>query len=353
MKHASLPFSVAVMEVAIFIYVPYIGTLNPEYTRIQSDICWLLWTIVEKEDNLRLLDISNIPYSGIEWSKLLVNIAESLVKPDHEGAQSILRAASLLREVGIGRSVGLADLAATTGLSKPTARRMLLALIGVGLIEQNSDTRHYRLGVEAYLLGQLAEPPYNIHDLSRDGISRLAELSGDTVYLSIRQGKSTICLHREEGKYPIRTHVLGVGDRQPMSVGAASMAVLAALPKSDADMILENNAEKVFAEYPGFDMEYTCRLVDRARGQGWALNPGLAFPGSWAIAAVVHDPKGRALGAITIAAIEARLGEDRQKELAIPLMKEARRLEKLMRHDREPYRPAASILVNETKDRRK
>ncbi|NRB16667.1 MAG: IclR family transcriptional regulator [Rhodobacteraceae bacterium] len=265
--------------------------------------------------------------------------------PDHGGAQSILRAASLLREVGLRRSVGLADVTAATGLSKPTVRRMLLALMNVGLIAQNPETKRYKLGVDAYLLGQLAETPYSFHDLSRDGIARLAELSGDTAYLSIRQGDSTICLHREEGKYPIRTHVLHVGDRQPISVGAASMAILASLPKAEADVIMEDNLDKIKDTYPDFNMEKIHTLVAEARIQGWALNPGLAFPGSWAIAAAVRDPDDRVLGAITIAAIEARLDTKRQSELAGLLMKEAQRLEKLMRRTREANRPAASLLA--------
>lgn len=273
--------------------------------------------------------------------------------PGHGGAQSILRAASLLREVGLRRSVGLTGLTAATGLSKPTVRRMLLALMNVGLIEQSSITKQYKLGVDAYLLGQLAETPYNFHDLSRDGIIRLAELSGDTAYLSIRQGDSTVCLHREEGKYPIRTHVLHVGDRQPMSVGAASMAVLASLPQAEADAIMENNIDKIKDTYPDFDMGKIHTLVTEARNQGWALNPGLAFPGSWAIAAAVRDPGGHVLGAITIAAIETRLTEKRQRELAVPLLKEVRHLEKLMLRARDSSRPAASLLSNETKDRKK
>ncbi|MEE9429141.1 MAG: IclR family transcriptional regulator [Paracoccaceae bacterium] len=273
--------------------------------------------------------------------------------PEHGGAQSILRAANLLREVGLRRSVGLAELTAATGLSKPTVRRMLLALINVGLVAQNPETKQYKLGVDAYLLGQLAETPYNFHELSRDGIARLAEVSGDTAYLSIRQGDSTFCLHREEGKYPIRTHVLHIGDRQPLSVGAASMAVLAALPKVEADAIMENNIDKIRDSYPDFDMEKIYTLVAEARIQGWALNPGLAFAGSWAIAVAVRDPEGQVLGAITIAAIEARLDAKRQLELSVPLVKEAKRLEKLMRQAHGESRPVASLLTHEVRNRKR
>ena len=138
-----------------------------------------------------------------------------------------------------------------------------------------------------------------------------------------------------------------------MSVGAASIAILASLPKSEADEIMECNVDKITNTYPELSMEKIQTLVTEARIQGWALNPGLAFPGSWAIAAAVRDPEGRVLGAITIAAIETRLELNRQLALAGPLMKEARHLEKLMLRAREESRPAASLLTNEVRNIRK
>lgn len=52
--------------------------------------------------------------------------------PSHGGAQAVTRALSLLSLVGAG--LGLADLAAAA-LTRPTVRRLLLALLAVHLIE--------------------------------------------------------------------------------------------------------------------------------------------------------------------------------------------------------------------------
>lgn len=246
------------------------------------------------------------------------------------GAQSVMRAAAVLRSVGQLGPAQFSALSRQTLLPNATLRRLLISLIEAGLVDQEESTGHYRLGVQAYVLGQLAGRHFRFHDLARDGLYRLAQTSGDCAFLSVREGFSTVCLHREEGRYPIRTHVLNVGDRHPMGMGAAALAILAVLPERTASKIIEVNKPEIAKARPDLDLEQVDALVAQARAAGFALNPGLVFPGSWAIAAAVRAPSGEVIGAITIAAIEARMTSERQMELSVPLLREAKRLEYLM-----------------------
>src|SRR5690606_32957584 len=70
------------------------------------------------------------------------------------GAQSVDRALALLGLVGQHPGgATLTDLVGRSGLNKATVRRLLLALIRAGLVEQSGDSRLYHLGEEAYILG--------------------------------------------------------------------------------------------------------------------------------------------------------------------------------------------------------
>lgn len=246
------------------------------------------------------------------------------------GAQSVARAASILRAVGRAGTAQFSTLTQETDLANATLRRLLVSLIDAGLVEQEQGTGYYRLGAQTYALGQLAGRHFRLHDLARDGLHRLAETSGDTAFLSVREGLSTICLHREEGKYPIRTHVLNVGDRHPLGMGAAALAILAAMPEETAVKILTLNEGTIAALRPDLDIAQQNALITQARETGIALNPGLVFPGSWAIAAPVRAPSGEPIGALTVAAIETRMTPERQAELSIPLRDEVSRLELLL-----------------------
>lgn len=244
------------------------------------------------------------------------------------GTRSIERAIALLLLAGRAGPAGarLADLVATSSLPKPTVRRVLLALVRSGLLDQDGTTRRYHIGPEAYVLGTLASARFGIHALSLDGLARVARESGDCAFLSVPRDDFAVCLHREEGPFPIRTHVLQAGDRHPLGIGAGSLALLAALPEGEAEAVLARNAALIAADYPAYTPDVLATLVAQTRARGYAVNPGLVVAGSWGIGVAVPGPDGRPAGALSIAAIESRLGEERQRLIAPLLMREADRL---------------------------
>ena len=77
---------------------------------------------------------------------------------EHSFTQSIDRAVALLSLVGGAGVDGarLTDLVAASGLAKPTVRRILLAHVRAGLVDQDEETRRYQVGPELYVLGRLA-----------------------------------------------------------------------------------------------------------------------------------------------------------------------------------------------------
>ncbi len=241
------------------------------------------------------------------------------------GAQSIDRAATLLLLVGrAGPSGGrLSELVEQCDLPKPTVRRMLLALVRAGLLDQDPDTRRYYIGPEIYVLGTLASARFGIHPISLRSLVRLSQETGDTAFLSVPRGLYSICVHREEGPYPIRVHALHAGDRHPLGVGAGSLALLSALPDHEVEEVLAANEEVLAEKYPHHPPPVLRKLVQETRAKGYALNPGLLLPSSWAVGVPIRGADGRPIGALSIAAIESRLSEVRQREIVPLLKKEA------------------------------
>lgn len=244
---------------------------------------------------------------------------------DVGGTQSIERALDLLSRVGRAGPDGcrLVDIVAGTGLAKPTARRLLLALIRAGFLDQDQETRRYRIGAEAYVLGMQASARFGIHALAQEGLARLADETGDTAFLSIPRGHSALCIHREEGSFPIRSHVLQAGDRHPLGVGAGSLAMLAALSDEIVEQALAANRELISERYPAISFALLRDMIRRTRDDGFAVNPGLVMPGSWGVGVAILDADGRPLGALSIAAIEARLNDQRRPEIARLLIRES------------------------------
>ncbi|TWH00112.1 IclR family transcriptional regulator [Mesorhizobium sp. J18] len=245
------------------------------------------------------------------------------------GSQSVDRALGLLAMVGrhADRGAALSTLVEESGLNKPTARRLLLALMRAGLVEQDEESRRYFLGEEAYVLGSLASRRFGLLQLSMESLIRLSKRTQDTSFLSVRRGSFSVCLYREEGTYPVRTHALQAGFEHPLGVGAGSLAMLAALPDEEVEAVLAENDQVLRESYPMLPPERIRQDVEAARARGYSLNPGLIVANSWGIGVAICSPDGRPVGALSIAAIDSRMQEPRQRELAGHLFHEVRQVE--------------------------
>ena len=252
---------------------------------------------------------------------------------DLSGSQSVDRALRLLALVGRVSEHGaqLSDIVEESGLNKPTARRLLLALMRAGLVEQEARTRRYYLGEEAYVLGTLASRRHGLLELSLESLRNLCEMTMDTSFLSVKRGNYAVCLHREEGTYPVRTHALQSGNQHPLGIGAGSLAMLAALDDDEVEHVLMANMRVFETQYAYYPAEQIREDILMTRRQGYALNPGRIVAGSWGLGAAIKFPDGRLAGALSIAAIDSRMGVERQPELVRYLRSEVERIEGKLR----------------------
>lgn len=259
------------------------------------------------------------------------------------GAQAVARALSLLSLVGRGGSagMGLAELATAAGLTRPTVRRLLLALGAARMVEQDRVTRRYHLGPECYLLGGFASDRHGILTHARDAMQDLARSSGDTVLLTVPQDDHTLCLERIEGDFPVRSHALMRGDRKPAGVGAGALAILAALPRTEAQILLQRAEPQIRALSPSLYAGIEADL-DAARRNGHALNAGRVVAGSWGLGVAILWPDQRPAGALSIAAIDSRMGAARRAELVAALHHHVGRIEqRLAALELQPKRKSA------------
>lgn len=254
---------------------------------------------------------------------------EAMPTPDLSGSQSVDRALRLLALVGRETASGLAlsEIVGGSGLNKPTVRRLLLALMRAGLVEQEARTRRYHLGEEAFVLGLLSGQRHGLLDLAMASLRALSDTTLDTSFFSVRRDRSVVCLHREEGSWPVRTHALQAGDQHPLGVGAGSLAMLAALPDAEGEAVIEANRPVLLARYPAYSPAQLRADIAQTRAQGFALNPGRIVASSWGVGVAVRYPDGRVAGALSIAAIDARMQPRRQEELGAALRHEARQVE--------------------------
>ncbi len=240
--------------------------------------------------------------------------------------KSVQRAATILKLLASETTAGwrLSDVALQTGLGKATAHRLLSALVDAGFVAQSPETRRYHLGYEIVRLGQLATR-YDMGELARPALLRLARETGDTVFVSIREGLDALCLEREVGDFPIKTLTLNAGDRRPLGVGAGSLALLAFLDEEEISEIIASNTARLKI-YPRFGPEDLSTLVKQTRERGYSFNEGRIVTAMCAVGVPVFDPRGRVIAAISVAAIRERMDPERVAWIVSLLGAEAKKL---------------------------
>ena len=247
------------------------------------------------------------------------------------------RVAAVLRALSAQEPNGAttAALVREVDLARATIHRILTSLTAQGLVDRD-DAGRWLLGPELYLFGAMASGRYDLRNVARPWVRRLAEATGESAFFSTVRGDETVCLLREDGAFPIRSHVLYEGVRFPLGVVSAGIAVLAFLPEGEIEEYLRSR--DLTAAYGESHSAGAIRArLEQTRNVGWSLNPGLIVPGSWGMAAAVFAGN-RPVGALTLTGIEARFGPERVPELGALLLKAAHGLGRAAQGEQAPSR---------------
>ena len=250
----------------------------------------------------------------------------------NRGSQTVDRAVAVLRALASAGSAGirLTDLQSVTGLSKQTVHRVLTSLIRHGFAEQGSS-RAYRVGPE---IGRLAWSTVgyeqHLRQLCQPELEALAEKTGDTVFLMIRSGMDTVCIDLKTGNFPIKAMPVEIGTRRPLGIGASGIILLAFMDGDEAEQSMAYVRHSL-RQWRRTTWRTLGQALRAARSNGYAFSEGLVTEGINGLAVAVTDNEGRAIAALSLAAIQARMKADRVSALVGLLRQSKRTIERKLR----------------------
>jgi len=224
---------------------------------------------------------------------------------------SLRRGVALLRLLAAAgrRGLALTELASRAGLPHPSVHRLLAQLVDERLAVRNAESRRYALGPLAFELGLAGAAQFDVRNLFDGAMARLADETEDTVYLVVRSGDEAVCMHRREGAFPIRALTLDVGSRRPLGLGAGGRAIMAALPDAEIAAVIAR-VERQLAS-AGLPQEALKRAISATRETGLAIIRNRVTLGITAVGVCVNDSMGRPFAAISVAALNERMPQER------------------------------------------
>lgn len=209
-----------------------------------------------------------------------------------EGAQSIARAALLLRTLSTFGSMGasLMQISALTTLPKATVHRILAAMVNERLVERPGGTRNYRVGPDIFAFGIAVHQSFDLKPIARASLERLATQTRSTVYLGVRSGYDMLCLDKVENESEHSPLLLEVNDRWPLGIGSFSLALLAFMTEAETAEAVEFNRRRVSDE-DTLTFEHIQRSIQKTRRNGYAKRTMRSYRGNAGVAVPVFDDR--------------------------------------------------------------
>ena len=204
--------------------------------------------------------------------------------------------------------LGVMRLAERVGLAPSTLHRYLASLQEHGLVAQGAD-RSYTLTPRLYVLGLAAANGFGLEANARSSLRRLAEESGETVCLMVRDGGHSVCVERIESGHQLRIEAR-IGSRSDMRLGATGKVLLAFAPEAVHEEVLGRPPLEPRTPNTVTDPNDLRSLIQSIRRDGFFVSRSQVDDGVMAVAAPVRDRSREVVAAIAVVAPETRLADD-------------------------------------------
>ena len=209
----------------------------------------------------------------------------------------------------------LAGLVTATGLARPTAHRLAVALEHHRLVGRDLQGR-FVLGPR---LAELASAAGEDRLLATAGpiLARLRDITGESAQLFRRQGDVRVCAAVAERPSGLRD-TIPVGTSLTMTAGSAAQVLLA---WEEAERMQRGLSSSNFSAV----------ALTAVRRRGWAQSVAEREPGVASVSAPVRAPSGKVIAAVSVSGPVERLTRQPGRLHAPAVMAAAERLSEVLR----------------------
>lgn len=209
---------------------------------------------------------------------------------------------------------GVSDLAAHVGQSKSSVHRILSTLTDEGLLEQDSSTGRYRLGLVLFDLAAAVPSQRSLHEAVLLPMTDLRNSSGETVQVGVLDGRQVVYVERLNSPNTLRLFT-ELGRRNDAHCTGSGKALLAFLGKPQLDKLLKGWDPPRRTEHTITSRTDLVAELERVRRDGFAENRQESEIGVVSIAAPIRDASGVTIASMSVAGPTDRM-DHRRDQLA-------------------------------------
>src|SRR4051812_17188603 len=209
--------------------------------------------------------------------------------------------------------LGISELARVLGLTRSTSHRYVATLARLGYLQQNPQSRKYRLGPRVLDLGFSAINSMELPQIAADHLQQLSDETGHTGNMAILDGTDIVyidrCRSQQQGQREIDLN-LHVGSRLPAYCTSMGKVLLAGLPAEERRAMLDEVQFQQRGPNTLIDRKGLEQALDVVAEAGIAVNNEELAYGLRSIAVPVRDRSGGVAAAINLAVHRSMVSMD-------------------------------------------
>jgi len=243
------------------------------------------------------------------------------VTPKPVRIQALARASAIIDVIAAGgeEGIGLSDISRATALNKTTAFNLIASLVTLRFIEQDEQSRRYRLGLRNLELGQIVQQRLHISHLARPVLADLCRKTNETVNLGLPDLFDLLVIDSFQGSRQL--HVTAyAGWRSLYHCTALGKAFMARWDASMRQTVYNSCGLPRQTPHTITDIDTLEEQLHRFRTQGYTLDIEENELGVNGIATSIINGLGEVAAAISVAGPSNRLTEDVMQRIATDLI---------------------------------
>jgi len=231
--------------------------------------------------------------------------------------QALARASAIIDVIAAGDEggVGLSVISKTTSLNKTTAFNLLASLVTLRLVEQDAQSRKYRLGLRCLELGRHVQQRLHVSHLARPILVDLCSKTNETVNLGIPGMLDFRVIDSFQGSRVLHGRA-SAGWRWMYHCTALGKAFLAGWDTAMRQAIYNSSELTRLTPNTITDLDTLETQLAQFREQGFATDIEEYEIGVSGVASWVVDGLGEVAAAISVSGHSGRLSEDALHRIA-------------------------------------
>lgn len=245
--------------------------------------------------------------------------SDSLPKNPKNHVASVGKAFAVLRSFSSEHfELTLSEIAATAGLDRGTAFRLIQTLVELGYLQAVPQSRRFRLGIACLDLGYTVLSRGSLRPIAEPLLRELVPDVGDAASLGILDGGDVVYLARVGAGLDRHKMDRRPGTRIPAYSAALGHVMLAHLSREEQIVRLESRPRVKLSERTLTDLDALLARLDQVKKKGHAVSDGENAYGLRTLATPIFDAQGLVIGGLSVTVDAMRMEMAAFRDQALP-----------------------------------